>query len=173
MTVLQRFDLIMDDPSYELKVKQTLTIKPDHFYIHAIPRKDTPRLLSVPSSTFVPGGSAAAAAAAGVQRQSAPADTSNLQQLFVLYGSNPGGSKSFAERLASDAPTHGTHVARARGSGIAHVNTVANTLLAHWQASAHRSARSTPSPRSSPRAAPSSSSPRPSRVSPPTTPATS
>ncbi|KAM5535289.1 hypothetical protein V8D89_011043 [Ganoderma adspersum] len=109
VTVLQRFDLIMDDPSYELKVKQTLTIKPANFYIHAIPRKNKPRLLSVPSSTFVPGGSAAAAAAA--QRPSgtaiAPADTSNLQQLFVLYGSNTGSSKSFAERLAADAPTHG------------------------------------------------------------------
>ena len=171
MTVLQRFDLIMDDPTYELKVKQTLTIKPDNFYIHAIPRKDRPRLLSVPSSTFVPGGPNNAA----VQRPNAAAgvDASNLQPLFVLYGSNTGGSKSFAERLASDAPTHGTHVARARGSGIAHMDTATDTLLAHWQASARRSARSTPSPRSSPRAAPSSSSPRPSRASPRTTQATS
>ena len=98
----------MDDPSYELKVKQTLTIKPDEFYIHAIPRKDKSRLLSVPASALAP-----AVAGAGKSQNvngrgtSTTADASDMQPLFILYGSNTGSSKSFAERLASDAPTHG------------------------------------------------------------------
>ena len=101
----------MDDPSYELKVKQTLTIKPDEFYIHAIPRKDKSRLLSVPASALAP---AVAAAGKGQNvngrgaSSSAAEDASDMQPLFILYGSNTGSSKSFAERLASDAPTHGT-----------------------------------------------------------------
>ena len=52
VTILQRFDLVMDDPSYELQLKQTLTIKPHNFLIHAIPRKNKPRLLSVPPSSL-------------------------------------------------------------------------------------------------------------------------
>ncbi len=95
----------MDDPSYELKVKQTLTIKPDNFYIHAIPRKNKPRLRAVPSLTLSPASPAAAHAPDSAS--TATTDTSSSQQLFILYGSNTGSSKSFAERLASDAPTHG------------------------------------------------------------------
>ena len=56
---MQRLDLVMDDPTYELELKQTLTIKPDEFYIHAIPRKDKSRLLSVPASALAPAVAAA------------------------------------------------------------------------------------------------------------------
>ncbi|KAI0687681.1 cytochrome P450 [Cytidiella melzeri] len=37
--VLQKFDFEMADPDYELDIKQTLTVKPNNFFIHAIPRK--------------------------------------------------------------------------------------------------------------------------------------
>ncbi len=49
MTILQHFDLVMDDPHYELQLKQTLSIKPKNFNIRAVPRKDKPRLFAVPS----------------------------------------------------------------------------------------------------------------------------
>ncbi|KAI0805975.1 cytochrome P450 [Irpex lacteus] len=39
--LLQKFDFALADPSYTLELKQTLTIKPKHFYIHAIPRHST------------------------------------------------------------------------------------------------------------------------------------
>ena len=99
----------MDDPSYELKVKQTLTIKPDEFYIHAIPRKDKSRLLSVPASALAPAVAAAGKGqnVNGRGTSTTEAEASDMQPLFILYGSNTGSSKSFAERLASDAPTHG------------------------------------------------------------------
>ncbi|TBU21982.1 fatty acid hydroxylase [Dichomitus squalens] len=103
VTILQRFDLIMDDPSYELELKQTLTIKPHNFFIHAIPRKNKPRLLAIPSSTLSPAGPAAAEG----PNATSVGDASKSQQLYILYGSNTGNSESFAQRLASDAPTHG------------------------------------------------------------------
>ena len=33
--LLQNFDFRFDDPSYQLQVKQTLTVKPKDFYMHA------------------------------------------------------------------------------------------------------------------------------------------
>ena len=103
VTILQRFDLIMDDPSYELQLKQTLTIKPHNFFIHAIPRKNKPHLLAIPSSTLSPAGPAAAEGPNVTLTENA----SQLQQVYVLYGSNTGNSESFAQRIASDAPAHG------------------------------------------------------------------
>ena len=92
----------MDDPSYELELKETLTIKPHKFFIHAIPRKNKPRLLAIPSSTLSPAGLEAS------QGPSATVvgDASKLQQMYILYGSNTGNSEGFAQRLASAAPAH-------------------------------------------------------------------
>ena len=103
VTILQRFDLVMVDPSYELELKQTLTIKPHNFFINALPRKNKPRLLAVPSSALSPAGPAAA------QGPSTTVDkeAGKLQQMYVLYGSNTGNSESFAQRIASDASAHG------------------------------------------------------------------
>ena len=103
VSILQNFDLHMHDPAYELKLKQTLTIKPRNFYIHAIPRKNKPRLLAVPSSVLSPAGPAAAQG----PTTTSTAETSKLQQMYILYGSNTGNSESFAQRLASDASAHG------------------------------------------------------------------
>ncbi|KAM5540781.1 hypothetical protein V8D89_005425 [Ganoderma adspersum] len=103
VTILQRFDLVMVDPSYELELKQTLTIKPHNFFINAIPRKNKPRLLAVPSSVLSPAGPAAAQG----PTTTVTADASKLQQMYILYGSNTGNSESFAQRLASDASAHG------------------------------------------------------------------
>ncbi|KAI0754463.1 bifunctional P-450/NADPH-P450 reductase [Daedaleopsis nitida] len=104
-TILQRFDLALDDPAYELELKQTLTVKPHNFYIHAHPRKNKPRLLAIPSSTLLssdaPGDRAPSSGA------TVNADGASLPPLYVLYGSNTGTSESFAQRLAAAAPAHG------------------------------------------------------------------
>lgn len=108
VTILQRFDLVMDDPTYELALKQTLTIKPHNFYIHALPRKDRGRVFALPSaglrSERTAQGGAQIAPTATVS-----ADAAKLQPLYVLYGSNTGNSESFAQRLASDAPAYGAY----------------------------------------------------------------
>ncbi|EIN12923.1 fatty acid hydroxylase [Punctularia strigosozonata HHB-11173 SS5] len=104
-SIFQKFDLIMDDPSYTLKIKQTLTIKPNQFHVHAIPRKGRRQLVAAPSSTLLrilsddgkdPEES----------KPRPPADPSR-PPMYVLYGSNGGSSEAFAQRLATDAASHG------------------------------------------------------------------
>ncbi|KAI0823975.1 cytochrome P450 [Trametes gibbosa] len=54
VTIFQHFDLVMNDPAYQLQLKQTLSIKPQGFFIRAIPRKDSPHqfaLRSINTST--------------------------------------------------------------------------------------------------------------------------
>ena len=100
VTILQHFDLVMDDPNYELEIKQTITIKPNNFHIHAIPRKNRPSLAPTPSGPKADTiGAAADPVVAGAN--------SHLHPLYVLYGSNTGSSESFAQRLVSGAPAHG------------------------------------------------------------------
>ncbi|EKM50238.1 uncharacterized protein PHACADRAFT_153718 [Phanerochaete carnosa HHB-10118-sp] len=102
--LMQRFTFVMHDPSYDLQLKQTLTIKPHDFYIHAIPRTDKPSIVPVPtpSSTLLRDQSGVAPQAA------APGDDGvGRELLYVLYGSNTGTCEAFAQRIASDAAAHG------------------------------------------------------------------
>ena len=93
-SVLQRFDIAKADPGYKLKIKQTLTIKPDGFFIKLKRRNVviTPR-----AQPAIAGGPAAAGspeAATGIP-------------IRVLFGSNTGSSEAFAQRIATDARVHG------------------------------------------------------------------
>lgn len=122
-SIIQKFDLVcnfrletpytrsdrwtipqaMVDPSYNLELKQALTIKPTGFYIRAIPRAGR-RTLSSRSSTLkspqdLPAPTLSTAQVVG--------DADLKQKLYVLYGSNTGTSEAFAQRIASEAPAHG------------------------------------------------------------------
>ena len=103
--LFQRFDFVMHDPSYDLKYKQTLTIKPKDFYIHAIPRTDMARIVATPSSALLRDPEVERGTPVSTAEDSS--DTSKTP-LYVLYGSNTGTSESFAQRIASDAAVHGT-----------------------------------------------------------------
>ena len=99
----------MDDPSYELKLKQSLTVKPGGFFIHAIPRKDRGPMLHTGS------GSSLLRARKGTyeHKSSIPRSPSLVphadpkQPMYVVYGSNTGTSETFAQRIAGDAAQHG------------------------------------------------------------------
>lgn len=104
--IIQRFDFVLDDPSYELELKQSLTIKPAHFYVHAIPRSGKPQLLATPSTTNFLGHSQENKHDAAAGLPSAPG-TEAKQPLYVLYGSNTGTSESFAQRIANVAASYG------------------------------------------------------------------
>lgn len=98
--VLQTFDLVADDPSYELRIKETLTIKPDGFRVRATLRRGQSarglfqRSMSVSaaaspaSSTHLAGKVNSHKAAGG-------------QPVSFFYGSNSGTCKALAHRLAS------------------------------------------------------------------------
>ncbi|KAJ7259121.1 fatty acid hydroxylase [Mycena haematopus] len=102
-SVIQRFDLSLADPSYNLELKQTLTVKPKDLYIRANLRAGAVQLLATPSSALMASRSNNAGQGA------ATVETSNSSGLpfYVLYGSNTGTSEAFAQRIANEAPSYG------------------------------------------------------------------
>ena len=98
--LLQRFDLVLDDPSYQLEIAETLTIKPHGLNIRAKARGRGDFTLksgitSTPQRALV--------------KEQAPEVTlaADAPTLLVLYGSNTGSSEMFARRIAADAPRQG------------------------------------------------------------------
>ena len=98
--LLQRFDIVLDDPSYQLEIAETLTIKPHGLNIRAKGRGHGDFALK----SAIPPASQRAL----VKEQ--PADVApagDAAPLLILYGSNTGSSEMFARRMASDAPRQG------------------------------------------------------------------
>lgn len=91
--LLHRFDLV-DFAHYQLKVKQSLTIKPKDFKIKVRKR--------IPAGTQVAAQAPAAAAPAAPQQAKA-----NGVALQILYGSNLGAGEAFANELATEAGQRG------------------------------------------------------------------
>ncbi|OSC96348.1 fatty acid hydroxylase [Trametes coccinea BRFM310] len=102
-SAIQKFDIVMHDPSYTLELKQSMTIKPKGFYIHAIPRKRS-TIPTAPSRSSTLNG---AIKTSDAGKQNGNAKIEPKQELYILYGSNTGTSQTFAQRIASDAPSHG------------------------------------------------------------------
>ncbi|APW58772.1 Bifunctional cytochrome P450/NADPH--P450 reductase 2 [Paludisphaera borealis] len=95
-SVLQRFDLAPADPDYQLRIKETLTLKPDGFFIRA--RRRDRAVARRTSST--PGGRSVAV-------EPSPSGPAGGRPLRVLFGSNSGSSEAFAQRIATDARARG------------------------------------------------------------------
>ncbi|KAF8520360.1 cytochrome P450 [Hysterangium stoloniferum] len=95
--IFQKFDLVLHDPSYQLHLKSTLTIKPANLHIRAIPRENGPMhihtgstpVTTSPTSTFIH-----ASLTSGIP-------------LYLAYGSNSGTCKDFAQRVGTEAPAKG------------------------------------------------------------------
>lgn len=94
--LLQRFEVTAADPGYELQIKHTLTMKPEGLFIH-VRRRDI-RIAAATQAAVEHARQAEAAAEAA-----AP----NGVPIRVLYGSNAGTSKDFAQRIANDAGRRG------------------------------------------------------------------
>ena len=93
--LLQRFDLTAADPGYQLHIKHTLTMKPEGLFIH-VRRRDV---------TIDAGPRAAVEHAR--QAEATAVAAPNGVPIRVLYGSNAGTSKDFAQRIANDAGRRG------------------------------------------------------------------
>ena len=102
--LLQNFNFTMDDPSYQLQIKQALTIKPKGFYMRAHLRNISATALerSLASATI---GEAAPAKTGQVAKPKAK--VAQGKPVVILYGSNTGTCEALANRLASDAANHG------------------------------------------------------------------
>ncbi|KAF2995803.1 hypothetical protein E8E13_000542 [Curvularia kusanoi] len=102
--LLQNFNFTMDDPSYQLQIKQTLTIKPKDFRMRA-------QLRSGVSATMLERALASAGINDAPPAKGAPqARKEKLAKgkpMSIYYGSNSGTCEALASRLASDAANHG------------------------------------------------------------------
>jgi cytochrome P450/NADPH-cytochrome P450 reductase len=99
--ILQRFQVEMADPSYELKIRQTLTIKPVgwHMKVRLRPGKSVyTGLVTEPEApkSITSNGT-------GTPAQ----DNAGLAPLSIFYGSNQGTCRNFAESLQGAAASHG------------------------------------------------------------------
>ncbi|KAH9885920.1 cytochrome P450 [Xylariomycetidae sp. FL2044] len=100
--LLQNFNFMKDDPSYQLALKQTLTVKPNGFQMRATLRDGlTPTQLE----HRLNGEDITKADSKSHSTPSSPVD--NAQPITILYGSNSGTCESLAQRLAGDASNHG------------------------------------------------------------------
>jgi cytochrome P450/NADPH-cytochrome P450 reductase len=112
--LLQNFNFQLDDPLYNLRIKQTLTIKPLGLkmrsslrhgmnatdlerFLHGSPISHTGLAPSIPMRPNVQSRTPISGA-------STPG---NANPMTVLYGSNTGTCRTFAERLALNATAHG------------------------------------------------------------------
>ncbi|KAI0427039.1 cytochrome P450 [Xylaria sp. FL1042] len=103
--LLQRFQVTMVDPSYDLRLKSTLTVKPDGFKIKVTRRPGKSLMVGIPGNiqtdidrTSQGGSEAVATSFKG---------TGAGQSLLILYGSNAGTCKYLAEDLDMAARNRG------------------------------------------------------------------
>lgn len=90
----------MADPSYELAIKSTLTTKPDGFGIKVRRRAGKDIMVGLPGTKTTTDSSRSNAA-------KAVGGSTTKSKLTVLYGSNAGTCKAFAEDLQTNAPEFG------------------------------------------------------------------
>ncbi|MEM6439831.1 MAG: cytochrome P450, partial [Pseudomonadota bacterium] len=97
--ILQRFELV-DHETYQLKIKESLSIKPDGFRMKVRMRDDVVR------GKLVSAGAGDDAAGASGLAEAASRPTHGTPAL-VLYGSNLGTTEDFARSLAREAEVKG------------------------------------------------------------------
>lgn len=96
--ILQRFDISLADPNYELVLDETLTLKPDNYFLKF---KKRPGFKPVENGPKVPA-SQSLKLKGGKQIY-----VQNKPLLYLAYGSNMGSSKKFIQQLAETAKVLG------------------------------------------------------------------
>jgi cytochrome P450 / NADPH-cytochrome P450 reductase len=107
--VLHRFTLI-DHTGYRLKLKETLTMKPEGFTIKVRPRTDDRKAAPQAASTLGPGGESTVREADRTRGATAAAPRHGTP-LLVLYGSNLGAAEDLALQIAREGEAQGYAVA--------------------------------------------------------------
>ncbi|KAJ5908057.1 Oxidoreductase FAD/NAD(P)-binding [Penicillium taxi] len=105
--LFQNFNFQLENPSYDLRIKQTLTIKPKDLQMRASLREDLdPTKLGLVLNND--GGTTHGADIANLEKKPAVTRTNgSLKPLHIFYGSNTGTCEAFAHRLADDAIDYG------------------------------------------------------------------
>ncbi|KAK2880177.1 hypothetical protein FQN49_000496 [Arthroderma sp. PD_2] len=103
--LLQNFNLRFDDPSYQLQIKQTLTIKPNDFFMRATLRHDVDPV-QLEKMLHVNLAAETKAAEKDMRASALPAGSAK-KPMTILYGSNAGTCEALAQNLARDASSRG------------------------------------------------------------------
>lgn len=103
--LLQNFNFRFEDPSYELQIKQTLTIKPKDFFMHATLRHHHTDVVYLEKALYAgtPSQGTKETAAGKERRKIEPAVSSSgttSKPMTILYGSNSGTCEALAQSLA-------------------------------------------------------------------------
>lgn len=102
--LLQNFNFQMQNPSYTLNIKQTLTIKPKDFEMRATLREGlNPSTLS----TNLSSGVSSDIQGASSKERTKQTQVGKGKPMYIYYGSNTGTCEALAQRLADDALGHG------------------------------------------------------------------
>ena len=102
--VLQRFQIQLADPTYELQLKSTLTIKPMNF------RMKVRRRAGKDIMTGIPGGIPSKIAHAQEKEENVSkkdVSDSKLMPMSIFYGGNTGTCEGFAQDLETKASDYG------------------------------------------------------------------
>ncbi|MET9359735.1 cytochrome P450 [Streptomyces sp. NPDC006632] len=94
----------VDSADYRLRIKETLTLKPDGFTLSPIPRTPADRALD---RAALPGTHGSAARGTADAAPALPARVRRGTGLLLLHGTNYGTCREFAERLAAEATALG------------------------------------------------------------------
>lgn len=108
--LLQNFDFRFDDPSYQLQISQTLTIKPKNFFMHATLREHIDpihleKMLHVDTSQQGKHSDKDKPIA-----RSGVVNNKEKKPMAILYGSNSGTCEALAQNLARVAGARGFSV---------------------------------------------------------------
>ncbi|KAM0552416.1 hypothetical protein ACHAPJ_007976 [Fusarium lateritium] len=104
--LLQNFNFSMNDPGYNLRLIETLTLKPKDFYMRASLRHGMSPLELEQRLRGTTSGTSIAVKKNG-ENHGANALKSDTNPISIFYGSNSGTCEALAYRLAADASSHG------------------------------------------------------------------
>jgi cytochrome P450/NADPH-cytochrome P450 reductase len=101
--LLQNFNFTMEDSTYQLQIKQTLTMKPKDFHMrahlrHGVSATSLERALTSATFNEPPAKSG---------QEMMKNKSTKGKPMVIYYGSNTGTCEALANRLASDAANHG------------------------------------------------------------------
>ncbi|KAF4437554.1 putative bifunctional P-450:NADPH-P450 reductase [Fusarium austroafricanum] len=100
--ILQNFELKKADPNYKLKIKQSLTIKPDGFNIN-VKLRESRNLSGLFKNPSLSNSKQPSLASKNFDLSGAR----DLKPISIFYGSNTGTCEALAQRLSADCATFG------------------------------------------------------------------
>ena len=100
--LFQNFEFRLDDPQYQLEIKQTLTIKPKGFFMHANLRKHID-LLYLEKMLHVNTADTNTVPEQDSKHEKIPTSGLAYKPLTILYGSNSGTCEALAANLSREA----------------------------------------------------------------------